>query len=61
MRTGNDVNSGHSIFKMKFFFIFSKNLNSWNILRLSTGNMNFQYTPTGPFDCEKLGTQLDHE
>lgn len=54
---GNNLTDGHSmILKMEIFLAFSKNLNSWNMLRLSSGNVHFQYTFAHSSDCEKLGT-----
>lgn len=46
--------------RWKYCLEFWKNLNSWNMLRLSSGNMNFLYTFACPFDCEKLRTLIDH-
>ena len=56
-RTGNDFISGHSTLNMgNFFFAFSKILNSWNMLRLSRGNVHFWHPFAHQLDCEKLGT-----
>jgi hypothetical protein len=42
--------------KVDFFLSFKKNINLWDIFRLSRDNVHFQYTLARPFDFGKLGT-----